>query len=45
MLNKSFEVIKHWHEQFADSFLFALVGLGIGIGQLLDAMFISAKTL
>lgn len=35
MLNKSFEVIKHWHEQFADSFLFALVGLGIGIGQLL----------
>ena len=29
------EVIRHWYEQFASSFLFFMVGISIGMGQLL----------
>ena len=29
------EVIRHWYEQFASSFLFSMVGISIGMGQLL----------
>ena len=29
------EVVRHWHEQFASSLIFSLVGISIGMGQLL----------
>ena len=35
MIEKLAEVGKHWHEYLASSFLFSLVGVSIGIGQLL----------
>ena len=35
MMEKLGEVARHWHDQFASSLLFALVGIFIGIGQLL----------
>ena len=35
MLEKSVEVLRHWHDQFASSLLFSLVGIIIGVGQLL----------
>ena len=35
MLEKLSEVSRHWHDQLASSILFALVGVTIGLGQLL----------
>ena len=35
MLEKSVEVLRHWHDQLASSLLFSLVGISIGMGQLL----------
>ena len=35
MIEKLAEVGKHWHEHLASSFLFSLVGVTIGLGQLL----------
>ena len=35
MLEKSAEILRHWHDQLASSILFALVGIIIGLGQLL----------
>lgn len=35
MVDKAAELIRHWYEQFASSLLFALVGISIGMGQLL----------
>lgn len=34
-MEKLLEVGRHWHDQFASSVLFLLVGVVIGIGQLL----------
>jgi hypothetical protein len=30
-------VLQHWHDQLASSFLFSLVGIAIGMGQLLGS--------
>lgn len=35
MLEKLTEVERHWFDQFASSLMFALVGIVIGMGQLL----------
>lgn len=35
MLERLSEVGRYWHDQFASSLMFALVGIFIGIGQLL----------
>ena len=35
MLEKSVEVLRHWHDQLVSSVLFSLVGISIGMGQLL----------
>lgn len=35
MLEKVSEVGRYWHDQFASSLVFLLVGIVIGIGQLL----------
>ena len=35
MVEKSVEILRYWHEQFASSLLFLLVGISIGFGQLL----------
>ena len=37
MLEKLTEVGKYWHDQFASSLMFALVGIVIGFGQLLSS--------
>ena len=37
MLEKSVEVLKHWHEQLASSLLFSVVGITIGLGQMLSS--------
>lgn len=34
-MEKLGEVLRHWHDQFAGSFIFALIGISIGLGQLL----------
>ena len=35
MIEKLAEVGRHWHDYFASSFLFSMVGVMIGLGQLL----------
>lgn len=35
MVERVSEVLRHWHDQLASSILFSLVGVSIGIGQLL----------
>lgn len=35
MIEKLAEVGRHWHDQLASSILFSLVGISIGIGQLM----------
>lgn len=37
MLEKLTEVGRHWFDQFASSLMFALVGIVIGLGQLLSS--------
>ena len=34
-MNRIIEVARHWHDHLVSSFLFLLVGISIGIGQLL----------
>ena len=33
-MDRAIEVIRHWQEQLASSFMFAMVGIIIGLGQL-----------
>ena len=35
MIEKLGDAVRHWHDQFASSLLFSLVGISIGMGQLL----------
>lgn len=35
MPEKIGELIKQWHDQFASSFIFSIVGITIGLGQLM----------
>lgn len=37
MFEKSVEVLKHWHEQISSSLLFSVVGITIGLGQILSS--------
>jgi hypothetical protein len=34
-MDKVVQVAQHWYEQFASSLIFSLVGISIGLGQLL----------
>lgn len=35
MLDKLGEGIRHWHDQFAGSLIFSIIGITIGLGQLM----------
>ena len=31
------EVVRHWHDQLASSFIFSTIGIAIGLGQLMTS--------
>lgn len=35
MVDKLAEVVRHWHDQLASSIIFSIVGISIGLGQLM----------
>jgi hypothetical protein len=35
MVDKLAEVVRHWHDQLASSIIFSIVGVSIGLGQLM----------
>ena len=37
MVEKLSEMAKHWHDQFASSIIFSIVGITIGLGQLMTS--------
>lgn len=37
MLERLYELGKHWHDQFATSLVFSIVGVTIGMGQLMSS--------
>lgn len=37
MWNKFVEILRHWHDQFAASLIFSVVGIAISLGQLLSS--------
>ena len=37
MVEKLSEVVRHWHDQLASSLIFSIVGITIGLGQLMSS--------